>query len=69
MTHTVHVADMNCGHCKAKVENAARNVPSVTAAEVDLEAGTLSFETAGGSAMEAVMEAVRGAGYEPASSA
>ncbi len=69
MIHTVNVAHMNCGHCKAKVETAARSVPSVTAAKVDLDAGTLSFETTDDAAFDAVVQAVRKAGYEPAARA
>lgn len=68
MNYSIKVAGMNCEHCKATVENAARSIPSVQHAEVDLKAGLLSFEAADDAALDAVTTAVREAGYEPAAS-
>lgn len=75
MNHTIQVDGMMCEHCKASVEKAAQSVPSVRFARVDLEAGTLSFDTDdtnasdSSAAVAAVAAAVREAGYEPRLSA
>ncbi len=68
MQYTIRVAEMNCGHCKSKVESAARSVETVTDAEVNLDAGTLSFDASDKGAVSQVMDAVRAIGYEPAQS-
>ena len=38
------VEGMSCGHCKSAVENAARALTGVMAAEVNLDAKTLTVE-------------------------
>jgi copper chaperone len=38
------VEGMSCGHCKSAVEKAALGLPGVMAAEVNLEAKTLTVE-------------------------
>ncbi|WP_394708776.1 heavy metal translocating P-type ATPase [uncultured Desulfobulbus sp.] len=51
---------MTCEHCQARVEEAARQVAGVSAAQVDLAAGTLTVS--GGDPM-AIIRAVGEAGY------
>ncbi len=59
--YRLQVEGMTCGHCAARVEQAALGVEGVTEARVDLEKGIL--EVAGGRPHR-VVEAVRQAGYE-----
>lgn len=40
----LNIAGMSCGHCKSAVEKAVRGLPGVLAAEVNLDAKTLSVE-------------------------
>lgn len=58
----VKVEGMTCGHCAKTVERAARAVPGVANATVDLEQGELRLE--GSFPRDAVVDAIRGAGYE-----
>jgi len=55
------VEDMTCQHCVAAVEGAALGVEGITAARVDLEAGTV--EVTGGLPHE-VVKAIEEAGYK-----
>ena len=56
------VAGMTCGHCQAAIEREVGQLADVSAAEVDVAAGTL---TVTGDASEAeVRAAVEEAGYE-----
>lgn len=56
------VSGMTCGHCRAAVETALKDVPGVTAAKVDLEHGKASVE--GNVQLQSLVEAVEEAGYE-----
>ena len=38
------IQGMSCSHCSGAVERALKDVPGVTAAEVNLEAGTAKVE-------------------------
>lgn len=58
---TLRVSGMTCGHCAGTVARAARSVPGVAAARVDLATGTLTVE--GEALPDAVADAVRKAGY------
>ena len=53
---------MSCGHCKAAVEKALKDVGGVETAVVDLE--KKQAVVTGSAAMEAMRAAVEDAGYE-----
>lgn len=55
------VTGMSCAACSARVEKAVSGVPDVTACSVNLLTGTLGVE--GTAAPDAIMHAVREAGY------
>lgn len=57
----LQVQGMTCGHCAKTVERHARDVPGVEDAKVDLQRATL---TARGGTREALVAAVRAAGYD-----
>lgn len=59
---TYAVEGMMCGHCVAAVDAAVRGLPGVIDVAVDLDSGTAAVR--GDAAPEAVIEAIRGAGYE-----
>ena len=59
--YRLRVEGMTCGHCSARVEQAAAGVRGVRSAHVDLDAGVLEVE---GGRPSQVIEAVREAGYE-----
>jgi copper chaperone CopZ len=61
-TTEIKVAGMSCEHCVAAVENAAKGVPGVTQATVDLKAGTATVM--GAFDRQQVIEAIKSAGYE-----
>ncbi|VBB08840.1 Hypothetical protein LUCI_4121 [Lucifera butyrica] len=61
---TMTVEGMSCNHCKNAVEKAARALPGVLAAEVDLAANQLTVEyNPGKSNLEEIKTAVEEAGY------
>ena len=64
MKKTVTVEGMSCMHCKMRVENALKAVPGVKNAAVDLRRGTAAIEVEN-VADEAILAAVRKAGYDP----
>ncbi|WP_010096260.1 copper chaperone CopZ [Ornithinibacillus scapharcae] len=41
MEKTINVQGMTCGHCKMSVEGALKKLDGVSAAEVNLEAGSV----------------------------
>ena len=57
------IEGMTCASCVARVEKALRRVPGVAAAEVNLATETASVIFAEGAAPEALVAAVRDAGY------
>lgn len=61
-TSNIKVAGMSCEHCMATVEKAAKSVPGVTGATVDLKAGTATVT--GTFDRQQVVEAIKAAGYE-----
>ena len=64
---TLKVPDMSCGHCVASISGAVGGVPGVRDLQVDLEAKRV--EVAGQRLeQDAIVAAVREAGYEPVGS-
>lgn len=61
-TTEINVTGMSCEHCVATVEKAAKSVPGVTGATVDLKAG--SATVTGTFDRQQVVEAIKAAGYE-----
>ena len=58
------IEGMMCEHCKARVEKAIFAVPGVLAASVDLKAGAADVTGDESLAAEALIRAVKEAGYE-----
>ncbi len=58
------VGGMSCAHCKAAVEKALLTVAGVKSAKVDLAAKSVKVKGRAEVTLEALKEAVRGAGYE-----
>lgn len=56
------VIGMTCGHCRAAVESALRDVSGVTAVSVDLEHGRA--EVKGEADLSSLVRAVEEAGYD-----
>jgi Cu+-exporting ATPase len=63
---TIGVGGMTCASCVARVERALKKVPGVDAANVNLatEKATVSYDAASAE-VEALMQAIESAGYEP----
>jgi copper chaperone CopZ len=61
---TLNVHGMSCGNCVRHVEQAARSVPGVEAAAVDLAGGTVRITHAPDADLAAVAAAIVDAGYE-----
>ncbi len=61
---TIDVKGMSCGHCKAAVEEAMKNVPGVADVRVDLEGGKATFEDKGVD-IAALKAAIDKVGFEP----
>lgn len=63
---TIKVDGMHCGHCKKRVEDAVSGMAGIKSAQVNLDKKELSYEEDGAPvSVEAVMEVIREAGYEP----
>lgn len=62
MTQEFQITGMNCPHCRASVEKAISSVDGVVSVNVDLKSGRAFVE--GSPECEAVVEAVRTAGFE-----
>ncbi len=62
MTQTFKVTGMACSHCSSRVESALRALKGAQDVKVDLATG--QAEVTGDVAPEAVIEAVKAAGYE-----
>ena len=64
MEKVLHVEGMMCAHCKAHVEKALLGVNGVTAAEADVENKRAVVQYTGEVSDEALVSAVKEAGYE-----
>ena len=58
-----YVTGMTCAACSARVEKVTAQVPGVDTVEVNLLAGTMAVEAAQEQVSEAIVKAVRDAGY------
>ncbi len=58
------VGGMSCAHCKVAVEKALLAVAGVKSAKVGLAAKSVKVKAGAEVTLEALKEAVRGAGYE-----
>ncbi|SNZ05003.1 copper chaperone [Terribacillus aidingensis] len=65
MEQTLNVQGMSCGHCKVSVEGALQKLDGVSAAEVNLEAGTVvvSYDEANVT-VNTMKEAIEDQGYD-----
>lgn len=54
---------MTCGGCVRSVQTVLAAVPGVTQVEVDLAAGRATVEHASGESVQALLDAVEGAGF------
>lgn len=55
---------MTCGHCRAKVAKALEGVAGVFAVDVDLASGTAAVDASPATTPDALVAAIRGAGYD-----
>lgn len=67
MKKILTVEGMSCAHCQARVEKALAAVLGVESAKVDLKKKTATVALSGMVADDALMKAVKEAGYEPIS--
>ncbi|MDN5551235.1 MULTISPECIES: heavy-metal-associated domain-containing protein [Brevibacterium] len=58
------VSGMTCGHCEMSVREEVQEIPGVTEVDVSHESGTLVITSEMGIAPEAVINAVKEAGYQ-----
>jgi copper chaperone len=65
MEKTLNVQGMSCGHCKASVEGALQKLDGVSAADVNLEAGTVvvSYDEVNVT-VDTMVEAIEDQGYD-----
>jgi len=61
--YEIQVSDMNCGHCKARIEKALYDFTAPQSIEIDLEKKTVKVESQ--STEEKVMSVIQEAGYTP----
>lgn len=64
MKKVMTINNMNCGHCKAKVENALNGIPGV-AAKVDLDKKEATITLSADVSDELLMKTVKDIGYVP----
>ena len=64
MTLKFQVTGMTCAACSARVEKVTRGVPGVEKADVNLLAGTMQVEAENAKIADAIVQAVRNAGYD-----
>jgi copper ion binding protein len=64
MRVTLDVKGMTCGHCVARVERALRALSGVEKVEVSLDEHRATVEGADGVATDALVAAVKEAGYD-----
>lgn len=61
---TFTVSEMSCNHCVNRISKALKAVPGVEKVSIDLPSKKVEVE--GPAAAEAVLQAIRGAGYTAA---
>ena len=66
MTTTLIIEGMSCQHCAAHVKEALEAVPGVSSAQVDLQKKSAQAEHSGSVSIDALKNAIKEAGYEPA---
>ncbi len=59
------VEDMSCGHCVAAIEGALESVAGVSGVEASLDTKVVTVTVDSGVEANAILAAVRGAGYTP----
>ena len=64
MTLKFQVIGMTCAACSARVEKVTRGVPGVEKADVNLLAGTMQVKAESAQIADAIVQAVRNAGYD-----
>lgn len=64
MTQTLTIDGMSCEHCASHVKDALQGVRGVQTADVSLEGGTAKVESHDDVVTDALIQAVRDAGYE-----
>ena len=64
ITHTLTVEGMMCQHCVSHVKKALEGVKGVTAVSVDLDAKTATVDALSSTSVDALITAVKNAGYE-----
>ena len=66
-TVTVTVTGTTCGHCVSSVRDEVRDIPGVTAVDVDLATGKVTVDSEHEVEPESIRNAVEEAGYQLAS--
>lgn len=66
-TVTLNVPDIHCGHCKSSIEGAVAELSGVARVEVTIDARTVDVEHDDSVALDAIVGAIEGQGYEVAS--
>ena len=64
ITHTLTVEGMMCQHCVSHVKKALEGVKGVSAVTVDLDTKTATVEALSSVSVDALIAAVKNAGYE-----
>ena len=63
-TDTISVPEIHCGHCKSSIEGALQPMDGVTAAEVDVDATTVTVTYDDAAVTrDAIVEAIEEQGY------
>ena len=63
---TLNVPDISCGHCKTSIEGAVSEVSGVDRVEVTIDARSVEVSFDDSVALDAIVEAIEGQGYEVA---
>ncbi|MCL4501580.1 MAG: cation transporter [Deltaproteobacteria bacterium] len=60
----IKVKGMSCGHCAAAVTKALQSLPGVSEVKVDLESGTVTYQSAAPASQADLARMIKAAGYE-----
>ena len=63
---TLNVPDISCGHCKSAIESAVSELDGVQTVEVTIDARTVDIAHDADVALDVIVEAIEGQGYEVA---